>query len=125
MLAHITSPTFPSAFDFGFLRESRAVEKDHVARLIAESHEALVQRGAPRGAAAAAKRKLLAMLERTKRMRLPCMTVPPIGDPPADSRIKGVRPRRRRSKRLLAPLSARDPVLAPARPRELVTSLSR
>jgi hypothetical protein len=125
MLAHVTSPALPSAFNFGFLRESRAAEKDHVARVIAESHHALVQRGAPRGAAAAAKRKLIAVLERTKGMRLPCMTVPPIGDSPADSRTKGLRRRRRRSKRLLAPPPARDPVLAPARARELVTSLHR
>src|SRR3954464_7930188 len=98
MLTHVTSPAIPSAFDFGFLRESGGAEKDHVARVIAESHDALVQRGAPRGAAAAAKRKLVAVLERTKGMRLPCMTVAPIGDPSAHSRNTGPRRRRRRSK---------------------------
>lgn len=80
MLALVASPTFKPSFGFEFLREPRATEADKVARLIANLHKTLVNPNAGPGAAAAAKRMLLAVLERTKGTRFPFMIVPPIGD---------------------------------------------
>lgn len=76
MLALVASP----AFNFAFLRETRANNADKVARMIADLHGALVNPNAAPGAAANAKRTLLGVLQRTKGMRLPCMIVPPIAE---------------------------------------------
>lgn len=83
MLALVASPTFKAAFDFEFLRESRTTEADKVARLITNLHRMLVNPKAAPDAAAAAKRRLLAVLERAKDLHLPFMIVPPIADFPA------------------------------------------
>lgn len=83
MLALLASPAFKSALDFEFLRKPRAAEADQAARLIANLHGVLVNPDARPGAAAAAKRMLLAVLERTKGLRLPAMIVPPVAKPPA------------------------------------------
>lgn len=80
MLALVASPTFKPAFDFEFLREFRATEAEKVARLVANLHKMLVNPNAAPGAAAAAKRMLLAVLQQTKDMRLPFMIVPPLAE---------------------------------------------
>lgn len=81
MFALVASPTFKPAFDFAFLRETRPSEADKIADIITDLHGVLVNPEAAPGAAAAAKRTLLAVLDRTKGMRLPFMMVPPLAEP--------------------------------------------
>lgn len=81
MFALVAPPTFKSPFDFAFLRETRPSEADKIVDLITDLHDVLVNPDAAPGAAAAAKRTLLGVLDRTKGMRLPFMIVPPLAEP--------------------------------------------
>lgn len=81
MFALVASPTFKSPFNFAFRRKTRPSEVDKMADLITELHGVLVNPDAAPGAAAAAKRTLLGVLDRTKGMRLPFMIVPPLAEP--------------------------------------------
>jgi len=85
MLALVASSAFESAFDFEFLRETDATDGDRGARLIANLHDVLVDPNAAPGAAVAAKRMLLSVLERAKGMRPAFMLLPPI----AEARARG------------------------------------
>jgi len=93
MLALVASPSFKSAFDFEFLRETRAAEAGKIARLIASLHSTLVDPAAAPSAAAASKRRLLGVLAQAKGIGLHFMIVPPLaelraprpGKPHADS----------------------------------------
>jgi hypothetical protein len=83
MLALIASPAFKPAFGVDFLCKPCTSNADKIARIITNLHGTLVNPNAAPGAAAAAKRMLLGILDRTKGMRLPFMIVPPLAEPRA------------------------------------------
>lgn len=82
MIALVAPPAVEPAINIELLRDTRAAEPAKVARLIANLHTVLVNPDAAPGAAAAAKRMLLAALSRTKDLRLPSMIVPPVANRP-------------------------------------------